>query len=284
MDFDWDNISVGEPGLNTSGSFFFRNVKMERQQLEDEDDDDGVISCQSSEPDPSVAAGPSKSRAKLDQAKIQQQEACNRAYKYAQVYEKHRKALREKEERQLQEMKKFQARPAPNFTRKEPKDTAQGYGKKENVEPKFTIPVTPKQMKPERLKKAADQSKKLQDRTKPAEPSKEFKAHDARVLKEAPFQPVLAKTVVKQDPFNLRMSARLAERRQFDEQLQRAKEEKARRDAEEKRLAEERELKLLRKQKEFKANPNPFKFTKLVELSYCSCDESQSFPIIHGLT
>uniref|UniRef100_A0A1Q3F263 TPX2 C-terminal domain-containing protein n=1 Tax=Culex tarsalis TaxID=7177 RepID=A0A1Q3F263_CULTA len=234
---------------------------MERQQPDQEDDDDGVGSCHSTDSQPATSAGgPSssgKSRTKQDQA-IQQQEACNRAYKYAQVYEKHRKALRDKEERQLQEMKKFQARPAPNFTKKEPKEPGQGYGKKENVEPKFTIPVTPKQMKPERLKKAADQSKKQQDRTKPAEPAK-FKAHEAKVLKEAPFQPVLAKTIVKPDPFNLRMSARLAERRQFDEQLQRAKEEKARREAEERRLAEERELKLLRKQKEFKANPNPFK-------------------------
>lgn len=260
MDFDWDNISVGEPGLNTSGSFFFRNVKMENP---DDEEDDAVVSCPDSRtvvPPPSES-GPSsgKSRQKLDQAKIQQQEACDRAYKYAQVYEKHRKALREKEERQLQEMKKFQARPVPSFVKKDAqKEPGQVYGKKENVEPKFTIPVTPKQMKPERLRKAADQSKKQQDRTKPAEPAK-FRAHEARVLKEAPFQPVLAKTVVRPDPFNLRMSARLAERRQYDEQLQKAKEEKARREAEERRLAEERELKLLRKQKEFKANPNPFK-------------------------
>lgn len=261
MDFDWDNISVGEPGLNSSGSFFFRNVKMENP---DEEEDDGLASCKTTEsrtvvPTESGSSG-GKSRQKLDQAKIQQQEACDRAYKYAQVYEKHRKALREKEERQLQEMKKFQARPAPSFVKKGAQKEQQGQvnGKKENVEPKFTIPVTPKQMKPERLKKAADQSKKLQDRTKPAEPAK-FRAHEAKVLKEQPFQPVLAKTIVKPDPFNLRMSARLAERRQFDEQLQKAKEEKARRDAEERRLAEERELKLLRKQKEFKANPNPFK-------------------------
>lgn len=261
MDFDWDNISVGEPGLNTSGSFFFRNVKMENP---DDEEDDAVVSCPDSRTvvlPPSSESGPSsgKSRQKLDQAKIQQQEACDRAYKYAQVYEKHRKALREKEERQLQEMKKFQARPVPSFVKKDAqKEPGQVYGKKENVEPKFTIPVTPKQMKPERLRKAADQSKKQQDRTKPAEPAK-FRAHEARVLKEAPFQPVLAKTVVRPDPFNLRMSARLAERRQYDEQLQKAKEEKARREAEERRLAEERELKLLRKQKEFKANPNPFK-------------------------
>lgn len=256
MDFDWDNISVGEPGLNTSGSFFFRDGKMEKQ----DEDDDGADSCKSGDSGPPVPveSGPSgKSRQKLDQAKIQQKEACDRAYKYAQVYEKHRKALRDKEERQLQEMKKFQARPAPNF-KKEQKETGQVNGKKENVEPKFTIPVTPKQMKPERLKKAADQSKKQIERTKPAEPTK-FRAHEAKVLKEAPFQPVLAKTVVKPDPFNLRMSARLAERRQFDGQIQKAKEEKTRREAEERRAAEERELKLLRKQKEFKANPNPFK-------------------------
>lgn len=98
-----------------------------------------------------------------------------------------------------------------------------------------------------------------EDRTKDPEPSKEFKAHDAKVLKEEPFKPALVKTVVKQAPFNLRMSSRLQERKQYDEQLQRAKEEKARRGEETRKLAEERELKILRKQKEFKANPNPFK-------------------------
>lgn len=98
-----------------------------------------------------------------------------------------------------------------------------------------------------------------EDRTKDPEPTKEFKAHDAKVLKEEPFKPALVKTVIKQAPFELRMSSRLQERKLLDEQRHRAKEEKARREAEERRLAEERELKLLRKQKEFKANPNPFK-------------------------
>lgn len=248
-DFDWDNISIGEPALNTSNSYFFRDLKMEKE-------DEPELDCGAS----SSSSGRSTGRHPDDkalreeyqrqQAKTRQGETCDRAYRYAQVYEAKREALRKKEEKQLLEMKKFHARPAPNFK--------QG-GKKENVLPKFTIPVTPKQMKPDRIKKQTMQVKKLEDRTKEPEPSKEFKAHDAKVLKEEPFKPALVKTVVKQTPFELRMSSRLQERKQFDEQRQRAKEEKARREAEERRLAEEREMKLLRKQKEFKANPNPFK-------------------------
>ncbi|XP_029709688.2 caldesmon [Aedes albopictus] len=253
MDFDWDNISIGEPALNTSNSYFFRdNIKMEKEEEPNRDD------CAGSS---SGSSGKSAGQRQLDdkalleeyqrhQAKTRQVETCDRAYRYAQVYENKRKALREKEEKQLQEMKKFQARPAPNF---------KSGAKKENAVPKFTIPVTPKQMKPERIQKQAMQVKKLEDRTKDPEPTKEFKAHDAKVLKEEPFKPALVKTVIKQAPFELRMSSRLQERKLLDEQRHRAKEEKARREAEERRLAEERELKLLRKQKEFKANPNPFK-------------------------
>ncbi|XP_058444406.1 ensconsin-like isoform X2 [Malaya genurostris] len=186
---------------------------------------------------------------KPTKTKVCSEETYDRAYRYAQAYEQKRQALREKENKQLQEMKKFHARPAPNF-----RNTM----KKENTEPKFTIPTTPKQMKPERLKKAADLTKKMQERNKDQEPAK-FRAHDAKVLKEQPFQPELPKTVLTQEPFNLRMSARIQERKRFDAELQRSKEEKARREAAERRAAEERELKLLRKQKEFKANPNPFK-------------------------
>lgn len=249
MEFDWDNISIGEPGLNTSGSYFFRDFKMENEVDREQD-----CAASSSSSDVSSERNPNekaiRNQYQRQQAKVRQAETCDRAYQYARVYEDKRKALREKEQKQLQEMKKFHARPAPNFK--------QGV-KKENAEPKFTIPVTPKQMKPERIKKTIMQVKKLENRTKEPEPSKEFKAHDAKVLKEEPFKPALVKTVVKQAPFNLRMSSRLQERKQYDEQLQRAKEEKARLGEEARQLAEERELKLLRKQKEFKANPNPFK-------------------------
>ncbi|XP_065086093.1 uncharacterized protein LOC135708074 [Ochlerotatus camptorhynchus] len=249
MEFDWDNISIGEPGLNTSGSYFFRDIKMENEVDRQLDCAASSSSSEhSSERNPNEKA--IRNQHQRQQAKVRQDATCDRAYQYARVYEDKRKALREKEQKQLQEMKKFHARPAPNFK--------QG-AKKENAEPKFTIPVTPKQMKPERMKKAAMQVKKLENRTKDPEPSKEFKAHDAKVLKEEPFKPALVKTVVKQAPFNLRMSSRLQERKQYDEQLQRAKEEKARRGVEERQLADDRELKLLRKQKEFKANPNPFK-------------------------
>lgn len=251
MEFDWDNISIGEPGLNTSGSYFFRDIKMEKEV------DPLALDCaasssssgHSSERNPTEKA--TRTQYQLHQAKVRQAETCERAYQYARVYEDKRKALREREQKQLLEMKKFQAKPAPNFKK--------GSDKKENAEPKFTLPVTPKQMKPERMKKTAMQVKKLEERTKDPEPSKDFKAHDAKVLKEEPFKPALVKTVVKQAPFNLRMSSRLQERKQFDEQRQKAKEEKARREMEARQLAEERELKLLRKQKEFKANPNPFK-------------------------
>ncbi|XP_021693260.1 caldesmon [Aedes aegypti] len=250
MEFDWDNISIGEPALNTSNSYFFRDIKMEKG---DEPNLDCAASSSSSGNSARIHHPDDKAlleEYQRHQAKTRQGETCDRAYRYAQVYENKRKALREKEEKQLQEMKKFHARPAPNF---------KSGSKKENALPKFTIPVTPKQMKPERIKKHALQVKKLEDRTKEPEPSKEFKANDAKVLKEEPFKPALVKTVIKSAPFELRMSSRLQERKQIDEQRQRAKEEKARREAEEKRLAEERELKLLRKQKEFKANPNPFK-------------------------
>lgn len=84
--------------------------------------------------------------------KVRSDGTYDRAYRYAQVYEQKRQALREKENQQLQEMKKFHARPAPNFR--------QAAMKKENSEPKFTIPTTPKQMKPDRLKKAAELAKK----------------------------------------------------------------------------------------------------------------------------
>lgn len=253
MDFDWDNISIGEPELNTSGSFFFRGVKMEKAEDHPEFDC-GVTSSDDDVPDEESQQQHSNDRYKQQQhAKVRQEENGDRAYRYAKVYEQKRKVLRDKEEKQLQDMKKFHARPAPSF-----KAPAGGASKKENAEPKFTIPLTPKQMKPERLKKATEQAKKMHERTKEPEAAK-FRAHDAKVLREEPFKPALAKTVVKAEPFNLRMSARLQERKQFDEQLHRAKEEKARRDAEERRAAEERELKQIRKQKEFKANPNPFK-------------------------
>lgn len=252
MEFDWDNISIGEPGLNTSGSYFFRDIKMESEV---DRELDCAASSSSSEPcserNPNEPKQATRNQYQRQQeAKVRQAETCDRAYQYARVYEDKRKALREKEQKQLQEMKKFQARPAPNFK--------QG-AKKENAEPKFTIPVTPKQMKPDRIKKTAAQVKKLEVHSKDPEPSKEFKAHDAKVLKEPAFRPALVKTVVKQEPFNLRMSSRLQERKQFDEQLQRAKEEKIRLAEETRRLAVEREMKILRKQKEFKANPNPFK-------------------------
>lgn len=256
MDFDWDNISIGEPALNTSNSYFFRDIKMEKnEEPEEKLDDCGAGSSTSSVHSAEDAVRHPDDKALLEeyqrlQVKERQVETCDRAYRYAQVYENKRKALREKEEKQLQEMKKFHARPAPNFHKG---------SKKENALPKFTVPVTPKQMKPERIKKQISQVKKLEDRTKEPEVSKDFKANDAKVLREEPFKPTLVKTVVKQAPFELRMSSRLQERKQLDEQRQRAKEEKARREAEERRLAEEKELKLLRKQKEFKANPNPFK-------------------------
>ncbi|XP_055540462.1 calponin homology domain-containing protein DDB_G0272472-like [Wyeomyia smithii] len=260
MEFDWDNISIGDPGLNNSGSFFFRAIKSEKQMLDPSSikmEQIDIKREQSPEPCSSLDLAESgrtetirAQMKKAAQPKVRSEETYDRAYRYAQAYEQKRQALREKENKQLQEMKKFHARPAPNF-----RQTAL---KKENSEPKFTIPTTPKQMKPERLKKAAELAKKQQERTKDPEPAK-FRAHDAKVLKEQPFRPELPKTVLPQAPFNLRMSARLQERKQFDAELQKAKEEKARREAEERRVAEERELKLLRKQKEFKANPNPFK-------------------------
>lgn len=260
MDFDWDNISIGDPGMNNSGSFFFRPVKSEKQLLDPlsiKMEQIDIKQEQSEEPSASLGLASNTSEGTTVQQhtkkrlpKHQTEEVYNRAYRYAQAYEQKRQALREKESKQLQEMKKFHARPAPNFR--------QAVAKKENKEPKFTIPTTPKQMKPDRLKKASEQAKKQVERTKEPEPVK-FRAHDARVLKEQPFKPDLPKTVLTQAPFNLRISARLQERKLLDAELQKAKEEKARREAEERRVAEERELKLLRKQKEFKANPNPFK-------------------------
>lgn len=96
-----------------------------------------------------------KERYKRQQAHSRQEETCERAFRYAKVYEEKRRILREKEQKQLEEMKKFHARPAPNF--KQNSD----HRKKENTEPKFTIPTTPKQMKPERLKKSADLAQKM---------------------------------------------------------------------------------------------------------------------------
>ncbi|XP_058826041.1 uncharacterized protein LOC131685981 isoform X2 [Topomyia yanbarensis] len=252
MEFDWDNISIGDPGLNNSGSFFYRGINGEKHHL-----DPLMIKIEKmdlkdlqSEPCSSTSVKPTAGAMQMKQTKTKvcSEQTYDRAYRYAQVYEQKRQALREKESMQLQEMKKFHARPAPNF-----RHTT----KKENTEPKFTIPTTPKQMKPERLKKSADQAKKM-ERSKEAEPTK-FRANDAKVLKEQPFQPELPKTVLAQEPFNLRMSSRLQERKRFDAELQRAKEEKSQREAAERRAAEEREVKLLRKQKEFKATPNPFK-------------------------
>ncbi|XP_053681721.1 DNA ligase 1-like [Sabethes cyaneus] len=269
MEFDWDNISIGDPGMNNSGSFFYRAIKSEKQlfdplsikmeqiDIKQEKSEDPCSSLGSASDKSAESGGASTHQQEQQQyqikkglPKVHSQDTYDRAYRYAQAYEQKRQALREKENKQLQEMKKFHARPAPNFR--------QTVLKKENAEPKFTIPTTPKQMKPDRLKKSADNAKKQQERTKEPEPAK-FRAHDAKVLKEQPFKPELPKTVLQQAPFNLRMSARLQERKQFDAELQRAKEEKARREAEERRATEERELKLLRKQKEFKANPNPFK-------------------------
>ncbi|XP_055616063.1 trichohyalin-like [Toxorhynchites rutilus septentrionalis] len=256
-EFDWDNISIGEPGLNTSGSYFFRHVdEMEGEQPELDCGASGSSSLEQSSENDNESGNSGqitqRNRQQRQQTKARQEETCDRAYRYAKVYEEKRRILREKEQKQLEEGMKFHARPAPNF-----KQTGE-HRKKENAEPKFTVPLTPKQMKPERLKKSADLAQKMQSRTKDPEPEK-FKAHDAKVLKEKPFKPALTKAVIKPEPFNLRMSERIRERKLFDEQLQKAKEEKARREAEERRAAEERDLKLIRKQKEFKANPNPFK-------------------------
>ena len=53
-----------------------------------------------------------------------------------------------------------------------------------------------------------------------------FKAHKPKVLEEETFIPKRENRIVVQEPFNLRSSARLAERKAFDEQLERKREEK----------------------------------------------------------
>lgn len=247
MDFNWDNISVGEPELDTSGQYFLRKEKIHSQDI------DSQVPSGSSEHSSDLKTdahtnSEQRQRYKQRQAHTRQEDACERAHRYAQVYEEKRKALREREQKELEEMKQFRAKPAPNFR----------HGtKKENTAPRFTIPVTPEQMKPDRLKRAAELAKKMQQRVAGQEQDT-FRARDAKVLKEKPFKPVLPKTAVVAEPFELRVSARLKQRKQYDEQLMQSKQEQAQREAEERQAAEEQERKIIRKMKEFKANPNPF--------------------------
>ncbi|XP_055610171.1 uncharacterized protein LOC129757072 [Uranotaenia lowii] len=235
MDFDWDNISIGEPELNESNNFFFRHVKKEKSTPNGCNSMSNILSENSQRSTTRIL------RNAFTPIKNRQEDPCEKAYRYAQVYEAKRQALKEKEGKQLQEMKKFQARPAPNFNK--------GL-KKENSEPKFTLPITPKQMKPDRLQKAADMAKKQQERVKGAhKASEQHQDQDGCLLTG----------VAPHDSFTLRMSARLQERKLMDEHRQKIREEKERWEAEQKRLAAEEELKKIRKQKEFKAKPNPFR-------------------------
>ncbi|XP_055585887.1 trichohyalin-like isoform X2 [Uranotaenia lowii] len=288
MDFDWDNISIGEPNANDENSYFYRYKKemakpdiivtTEALGSLELDKPDVLVSTEKETPvnDEIGGSGNSSERSyssqssasgtnsgarrkgyQKQQASIRQKETCERAYCYAQVYEEKRKALREREEKQLEEMRKFHARPAPKFGKASTE-------RKENRQPKITIPITPKQMKPERLQKVAQQTKRMQERSKALLTDESVMEQKGpiplnKVLHEVPFRPVLTHRVVQAEPFALHMESRLHERRQYDEQKQKEREQREHREAEERRLAEERAMKELRKHKEFKANPNPFK-------------------------
>jgi hypothetical protein len=169
-------------------------------------------------------------------------------YQFAKHIEEKRKRDLEQKELELKKARQFVAKPAPKF--KSP-------ARPKPSEPKITVPETPQQMKPDRLKKVIELKKKIEKEVHP--PAPVFKAHKPKVLVEEPFIPKKEKRAVVQAPFNLRSSARVAERKNFEEDLERRRQEKHRLEEEERRRKDEEEIRKLRKEKEFKANPNPFR-------------------------
>lgn len=83
---------------------------------------------------------------------------------------------------------------------------------------------------------------------------------DPEVLRKKPFVPqIKEKQPIIPEPFNLQSSARMKDRKQFDDITKSEAERKRLEQEELERQEEERVRKEIRKQTEFKAQPNPFK-------------------------
>lgn len=83
---------------------------------------------------------------------------------------------------------------------------------------------------------------------------------DPDVLRKPPFVPqIKEKQPIIPEPFNLQTSSRLKERKQFNDLAKTEAERKRIEQEELERQEEERLRKQIRKQTEFKAQPNPFK-------------------------
>lgn len=203
----------------------------------------------------------------------------SKLYDYHEIQKSKREELvRKLKAEEEKEMKfKFHAKPVPKFVKTAPTLQAltlkqQAIKEMQNeIKKRLTkqqsmpnllahgdrkIPLVPSCADPERMKAKDDTKKRLIEKYKPE--NFQFKAKPAFILQQPVFQPKHNFKAVDAKPFKLTLTNRLIQRQTFDKQLQQNQAIKERQKEILQRQKDMEERKVLRKDREFRANPNPF--------------------------
>lgn len=112
---------------------------------------------------------------------------------------------------------------------------------------------------PERLKRNAENLRKLMEKYEPA--NNPFRAQPCKIIYKDPFLPKLnqARNVIDSKPFQLKLTDRLIQRSEFDRNLHVTIEKRKAQEDVRRKQQDLADRKIIRQKTEFRAKPNPFK-------------------------